>query len=149
MPFNMIMDSVRRGDADAGLIIHESRFTYPSHGLVEIEDLGKWWETETGLPIPLGCIIAKRSLSSEVIKTLEGLIRESIEYAFSHREETRDYIKSHSQELADDVIEQHIKLYVNEYSLDLGNEGMRAIEELFRKAEERRIFHGVNHAALR
>jgi 1,4-dihydroxy-6-naphthoate synthase len=140
MPFDRILDSVKRGDVDAGLIIHESRFTYPAYGLFEVEDLGRWWESETGLPIPLGCIIAKKSLGGQMIKTVEDYIRRSVEYAFSHREETKAYIKSHSRELDDAVIEKHIGLYVNEYSLDLGEEGMRAIEELLRRAEDRGIF---------
>lgn len=149
MPFDMIMNSVRRGDVDAGVIIHESRFTYPDYGLFEIKDLGRWWESETALPIPLGCIVAKKNLGGEVKRTVERLIRESIEYAFSHREETEMYIKAHSQEVADEVIQQHIGLYVNEYSLDLGHEGLSAVEELLRRAEGRGIFGRVKNGAVR
>jgi 1,4-dihydroxy-6-naphthoate synthase len=140
MPFNRIMESVKRGSVDAGLIIHESRFTYPGYGLSAVEDLGRWWESETGLPIPLGCIIAKKRLGSETIKTTNTLIRESIGYAFSHREETKGYIKSHSQELEDGVIEQHVNLYVNAHTFDLGHEGEEAVQELLRRAEERGVF---------
>jgi 1,4-dihydroxy-6-naphthoate synthase len=149
MPFDRIMDSVRLGAVDAGLIIHESRFTYPDYGLHEVEDLGKWWEAETGLPIPLGCIVAKKSLGEEAIKTVGRLIRESVEYANSHRGETGHYIKSHSRELQDDVIAKHIELYVNEYSLDLGSEGMAAVEALLQRAEQRGIFRKAGHGALR
>ncbi len=149
MPFDMIMDAVKRGIVDAGLIIHESRFTYPGYGLVGIMDLGEWWEDETGLPIPLGCIIAKRSLGMGLMRTFDHLVRESVEYAFSHREETKGYIKAHSQELDDGVVEQHINLYVNDYSIDPGEEGLRAIEELFKRAEERGIISGGNNAAVR
>jgi len=140
MPFNRIMESVASGAVDAGLIIHESRFTYPAYGLSAVEDLGRWWESETRLPIPLGCIIAKQRLGSETIKTVDILIRKSVEYAFSHREETKSYIKAHSQELADEVIEQHINLYVNTYTLDLGSEGTEAVQELLRRAQEKGVF---------
>jgi len=145
MPFDRIPHAVKEGDVDGGLIIHESRFTYADYGLVKLRDLGDWWEEETGLPIPLGCIIARRRLGEGVIKTVEGLIRESIEYAFSHRDETKSYVKAHAQELDDMVIEQHIGLYVNDYSLDLGIEGMRAVEELLKRAERAR-FQVRNHS---
>ncbi len=135
MPFNKIMDAVKSGDVDAGLIIHEGRFTYPSYGLKKVIDLGEWWEEETGLPIPLGGIIAKRNLGEDTIKRIDSIIRKSIEYALKHRDEPKAYIKQHSQELGDDVIEQHINLYVNDYSIDLGKDGILAVEELFRRAE--------------
>jgi 1,4-dihydroxy-6-naphthoate synthase len=145
MPFDRIPHAVEKGEVDGGLIIHESRFTYQDYGLVKLRDLGAWWEEETGLPIPLGCIIAKRHLGEGMIKTVEGLIRESIEYAYSHTEETREYVKAHAQEMDDMVIEQHIRLYVNDYSLDLGIEGMRAVEELLKRAETAR-FRGRNQS---
>lgn len=137
MPFNEIMPAVREGRADAGLIIHESRFTYPDFGLMELVDLGNWWERETGKPIPLGCIIARRSLGAELALRVEGLVRESIEYSFGSPQEPVDYIKAHSQEMDDKVIKSHIGLYVNDYSLDLGDEGVAAVEALFKMAEER------------
>lgn len=139
MPFYEIMDAVRDGTVDAGLIIHESRFTYPYYGLKQVIDLGEWWEKETGLPIPLGGILAKRGLGRDIIKKIDTLLRNSIEYAFTHRDEPRAYIKLYSQELEDDVIEQHINLYVNNYSIDIGSDGILAVEELFRRAEERGI----------
>lgn len=142
MPFDKIMSAVKDGIVDAGLIIHESRFTYPDCGLFEIIDLGRWWEAETGLPIPLGCIIARRNLGMDLIQNIDILIRRSVGYAFGHREETKDYIKAHSQELADSVIEQHINLYVNEYSMDFGDAGLKAIEEFFRRAEDKGIISG-------
>ncbi|HAM51758.1 MAG TPA: 1,4-dihydroxy-6-naphthoate synthase [Nitrospiraceae bacterium] len=141
MPFNQIMDSVKRGSVDAGLIIHESRFTYSEYGLFAVEDLGRWWESETGLPIPLGCIIAEKRLGSETIETVGTIIRKSVQYAFSHREETTGYIKAHSQELEDRVVEQHVNLYVNTYTLDLGREGTAAVQELLRRAEEKGVFN--------
>jgi 1,4-dihydroxy-6-naphthoate synthase len=143
MPFDKVMSAVKRGEADAGLIIHEGRFTYEGHGLVKVLDLGEWWEAETGLPLPLGGILARRALGAEVIESVERGIRESIEYAYSHREETRSYIKAHAQELDESVIDRHIGLYVNDYSLDLGDEGVRAVEELFERGMARGIIPGT------
>lgn len=139
MPFHEIMGAVKEGKADAGLIIHEGRFTYSSYGLKKIIDLGEWWEKETGLPIPLGCIIAKRRLGRELIEKLERLIRESVLYAISRRDEPVKYIKKHSQELDDSVIAEHINLYVNDYSVDIGDDGIRAVRKLLDMAEERGI----------
>lgn len=135
MPFHKIMDSVVRGDVDAGLIIHEGRFIYPSYGLKKVIDLGEWWDKETGLPLPLGCILAKRNLGQDLIKKVDSIIRKSIEYSLNHRKESSFYIKQHSQELGEEVIEQHINLYVNDYSLDIGEEGLSAVHELLRRAE--------------
>ena len=149
MSFERILDAVRTGAVDAGLIIHESRFTYPDYGLSGILDLGKWWENETGLPIPLGCIIAEKSLGADLINTIEVLVRKSVEYAFAHRDGTKEYIKAHAQELADTVIEQHINLYVNHYSLDLGDDGLRAVNELLKRAEQKGILQGNNNAIVR
>ncbi len=137
MPFHRIIDAVRNNEADAGLIIHESRFTYQAAGLRQIVDLGQWWEHETGLPIPLGGIIAKRELGEGLVKEIESDIRRSLEYAFEHNAEPKSYIKKHSQENRDGVIEQHIGLYVNGFSLDIGDDGLRAVEELFRMSEEK------------
>lgn len=142
MPFDKILSAVKDGIVDAGLIIHESRFTYSDYGLFEVIDLGNWWEEETGFPIPLGCIIARKNLGMDLIQNIDILIRRSVEYAFGHREETKDYIKAHSQELADSVIERHINLYVNEYSMDFGDNGLKAIEEFFRRAEDKGIISG-------
>jgi len=140
MPFHEIMGAVKEGKADAGLIIHEGRFTYSSYGLKKIIDLGAWWEKETDMPIPLGCIIAERSLGIDVISKIERLIRESVQYAMSRPEMLGvKYIKEHSQELDDSVIDEHIKLYVNDYSIDLGDDGIRAVRKLLDMAEERGI----------
>ncbi|PKL52266.1 MAG: 1,4-dihydroxy-6-naphthoate synthase [Nitrospira bacterium HGW-Nitrospira-1] len=112
MPFHRIINAVRNDEADAGLIIHESRFTYQDAGLNQVVDLGEWWERETGLPIPLGGIIAKRELGEAMIKEIDRGVRKSLEYAFEHKAEPKSYIKKHSQEIEDSVIEQHIGLYV-------------------------------------
>lgn len=142
MPFNEIMGAVKDGLVDAGLIIHEGRFTCRQYGLVPVMDLGKWWEEKTGLPIPLGCIIAKRKLGKGLVDTIERLVRDSVLYAIKHRDEPEQYIKRHSQELSDSVIKEHINLYVNDYTLDMGEEGIRAVDELFAMAEERGIIKG-------
>jgi 1,4-dihydroxy-6-naphthoate synthase len=139
MPFHRIIGAVKNGLVDAGLIIHESRFTYQREGLKQVIDLGAWWEQETGLPIPLGCIIAKRDIGREIILKTDGLIRKSLEYASEHSGETKAYIKSHAQELEDSVIEQHISLYVNDFSLDIGDDGVHAVEELFGRASDQGI----------
>jgi 1,4-dihydroxy-6-naphthoate synthase len=135
MPFHEITSAVRNGTADAGLIIHESRFTYASFGLRKIIDLGEWWEEETGQLIPLGGIVARRSLGKD-LPEINAIVRASIEYAFSNRSEPMHYIRDHSQELSEDVIEQHINLYVNDFSLDVGDEGERAAKELLTRASE-------------
>ena len=139
VPFNMIMDAVKKGEVDAGLIIHESRFTYKAYGLKKVIDLGEWWEKETGLPIPLGCISAKRSIGSELINKIDSLIKESIFYSMAHKKESTEYIKNHSQELEGLVIEQHINLYVNDYSIDIGEDGIKAVQALFEMAGEKGI----------
>jgi 1,4-dihydroxy-6-naphthoate synthase len=139
LPFHRIMEAVVDGEVEAGVIIHESRFTYRDKGLVEILDLGAWWEEETGAPIPLGGILARRSLGAEVISRADRALRRSVEYALAHPGEARAYIKAHAQELSDTVIDSHIALYVNNFSVDLGDEGIRAVETLFARAEARGI----------
>ena len=134
LPFDRIVAAVASGSVDAGLIIHESRFTFAEYGLVEVEDLGAWWEELTGLPIPLGGILARRTLGREVIAEVEQGINASVRYAFAHPEESRAYIRAHAQELDDAVIDQHIALYVNHFSLDLGEEGLAAVHELLHRA---------------
>ncbi|MDO9081033.1 MAG: 1,4-dihydroxy-6-naphthoate synthase [Desulfuromonadales bacterium] len=134
LPFDKVVAAVASGGVDAGLIIHESRFTFAEHSLVAVEDLGAWWEELTGLPIPLGGILARRSLGREVIEEVESAIRASVRYAFDHPQEARSYIRAHAQELDDAVIQQHIDLYVNHFSLDLGEEGLAAVQELLDRA---------------
>jgi 1,4-dihydroxy-6-naphthoate synthase len=136
MPFNEIMDAVLRGDADAGLIIHESRFTYQGYGLHKLLDLGEWWEGETGLPIPLGGIVARRSLGAETIAGIERALRDGVAYARTHPDEAARYICEHAQEMSREVCASHIDLYVNDFSLDLGDEGLQAIRCLMERAEQ-------------
>ncbi|HEX4933948.1 MAG TPA: MqnA/MqnD/SBP family protein, partial [Gemmatimonadaceae bacterium] len=113
-----------------GLIIHESRFTYADHDLVKVVDLGAWWEQDTGLPVPLAGICARHDLDPALVAAAERAIRASVQYAFDHPEASRDYVRAHAQEMSPDVCAQHIALYVNEFSLDVGDEGLRAIERL-------------------
>jgi 1,4-dihydroxy-6-naphthoate synthase len=128
--YDRILGAVERGEVDAGLIIHESRFTYADHGLVAIADLGAWWEQETGLPVPLAGIFARADLDDATVAAAEAAIRASVEYAIAHPVASRDYVRAHSQELSDEVCAAHIALYVNEFSADLGGDGLAAIERL-------------------
>ncbi len=128
MRFDTIMAAVQQGHVDAGVIIHESRFTYQQMALVCLQDLGQWWEQRTGHPIPLGCIAARRSLGPERIAVIDQAIRDSITWAFAHPDGCLSYIRAHAQELEDRVVQEHIGLYVNDFSKDLGVEGLAAID---------------------
>ena len=128
MRFDEVMPAVERGDVDAGLIIHESRFTYPEHGLVQVADLGEVWEADTGLPLPLGVIVADRELDPAVRDAFEAALSNSVRRAWDHPEAARAYIDAHAQEMDRDVCDQHIALYVNAFSATLGDEGRAAID---------------------
>lgn len=141
MRYDEVMPAVARGEyrgepIDAGLIIHESRFTYPEYGLVKLLDLGAWWEGETGLPLPLGAILVRRDLPAQTQRALGDAVRRSLEYAYAHPEASREYVRQHASELSDEVMQAHIDLYVNALSLDVGEEGERAVRELHRRAIE-------------
>jgi 1,4-dihydroxy-6-naphthoate synthase len=135
MRYDQVVPAVQRGEVDAGLIIHESRFTYHLHGLQRVLDLGQWWEELTGLPLPLGAILARRDLGEHNIAAIDRAVRASLEYAYAHPGETVAYIKQHAQELSDEVIWAHIHTYVNKFSLDIGPEGEASVAELFRRGE--------------
>ena len=132
--FSDIEAAVLDGRFDAGLIIHENRFTYAAKGLKKIIDLGEFWERETGAPIPLGGIVASRSLPGEVQHAVNRVLRRSVEYACAHRTASLPFVREHAQEMSEDVMYRHIDLYVNEYSVDLGVEGKRAVDLLFERA---------------
>jgi 1,4-dihydroxy-6-naphthoate synthase len=134
LPFEKIMGAVADGSVAAGVIIHESRFTFASLGLQQVLDLGQWWERETGHPIPLGGIAARRSLGRDTLLALEQGLTRSVRYAFDHPGEARPYIRAHSQEMSDQVCDAHIGLYVNDYSLGLGSEGEAAVRLLLERA---------------
>ena len=128
--FSDIEEAVLTGKADLGVIIHENRFTYQQKGLKKVIDLGEYWEQQTQYPIPLGGIVMKRTFSNEFQKRVDGLIRESVKYAFSNYPILTDYVKQHSQEMEEKVMRQHIDLYVNDYSIDLGEAGKKAVKKL-------------------
>jgi 1,4-dihydroxy-6-naphthoate synthase len=132
--FSEIESAVLDGRFDAGLIIHENRFTYEAKGLKKIIDLGEFWESSTGAPIPLGGIVVDRSLPATVQQVMNRVMRRSVEYAFANPEASRAFVRAHAQEMSEDVMRQHIDLYVNEFSVDLGREGRRAVEVLFERA---------------
>jgi 5,8-dihydroxy-2-naphthoate synthase len=136
MRFDEIMNRVANGEVDAGVIIHESRFTYADEGLVCLQDLGAWWEKTSGHPIPLGCIAARRSLGKERIGQIDKAIHDSIVWADEHSDECIPYIQKYAQEMDQQVMQNHIGLYVNDYSKDLGTEGMAAIERFLRLGRE-------------
>jgi len=146
MPFHEIMPAVRDGKIDAGLVIHEARFTYPSYGLRKLADLGEWWEEDTGLPIPLGAIIARRSLDRDAIA---GWARASVEYGWAHPEASRAYVAEHAQEMDPDVAKSHIDLYVNAFTANLGEEGYAAIEALLGRAAKEGLVPEFDLAKLR
>ena len=135
MPFDRIMPAVCEGKVDAGVIIHESRFTYQRHGLTQIADLGEWWERETGHAIPLGGILMRRDLGDDLIRRTEQALAASVDFAFAHTDLVWPTVRRHAQEMDDEVCRQHIALYVNDFSRDYGIEGQAAIEHLLATAE--------------
>ena len=141
MIFSGIEDAVLKGTVDCGVIIHENRFTYQQRGLVKLMDLGEYWETETGAPVPLGGIVVRKGLHEGLAKKINTLIRKSLEYAFEHYPQLPEFVRSHAQEMDERVMRQHIDLYVNNYSLTLGEDGEKAIRTLLQTYE--RIHAGV------
>ncbi|MDD2319030.1 MAG: 1,4-dihydroxy-6-naphthoate synthase [Geobacteraceae bacterium] len=136
LPFDEIMPAVQEGRVEAGVIIHESRFTFHTYGLQKVLDLGEWWEKCSGLPLPLGGIAARRSLGPSLLAMLSEIVRASVAYARNHPAETLGYVHGHSQEMSEQVCSSHIDLYVNDYSLDPGPEGESAAEFLFARGEQ-------------
>jgi 1,4-dihydroxy-6-naphthoate synthase len=130
MVFSGIEEAVLTGAVDCGVIIHENRFTYQQRGLVKLLDLGEFWERETGVPIPLGGIVVKKGQDPELARRLNDLIRKSLEYAFNHYPQLPEFVRAHAQEMDEQVMRQHIDLYVNRYSLSLGEDGQKAVETL-------------------
>ncbi|WP_127499416.1 1,4-dihydroxy-6-naphthoate synthase [Paenibacillus glycanilyticus] len=145
MPFHEIMPAVRDGKIDAGLVIHEARFTYQNYDLSMLVDLGSWWESDTGLPIPLGAIIARRSLD---LRALSSWIEQSVEYAWKHPEASKDYVMQHAQEMDPSVAQQHINLYVNDFTGNLGSSGYAAISTLLNRAADEGLVPAIDPALL-
>ena len=137
--FNDIEGAVLRGDVGAGVIIHENRFTYQNHGLVKLMDLGEFWENTTHKPIPLGGIVVRRDLPIEVQQKMERVMRRSVQFAFAHPLASYDFVAQHAQEMDETVRQKHIDLYVNSFTMELGNDGRAAVEMLFEMANERSI----------
>ncbi|MCR8846348.1 1,4-dihydroxy-6-naphthoate synthase [Paenibacillus sp. SC116] len=146
MPFHEIMPAVRDGHIDAGLVIHEARFTYPNYGLSMLVDLGNWWEADTKLPIPLGAIIARRSLD---LQAISNWVRASVQHAWAHPEASREYVMQYAQELSPEVAQAHIDLYVNSFTADLGEDGFNAVEALLSRAAAEGLVPEFDPALLR
>lgn len=146
MLFSDIEDAVLSGKVDAGLIIHENRFTYQEKGLKKIIDLGEYWENTTGNLIPLGGIVIKRNLPTEIIQKVNKLLRKSIEFAFANPDSPLEYMKHNAQEMDKKIMMQHVDLYVNKYSIDLGEEGKSAITKMFNLAQEKGIIPKITNS---
>src|SRR5690606_35288052 len=142
--FSYIEQKLIDKEIDLGLIIHENRFTYQEKGLLKIMDLGDFWEQQTGCAIPLGGIVIKRDLPAEIKQKVNKLIRASVEFAFANPDSGMNFIKQHAQAMEEEVMLKHIKLYVNEYSKDLGTEGRKAINNMFNMAQERRVIPNIS-----
>lgn len=141
--FSDIEAAVLLHKVDAGLLIHENRFTYEQKGLEKIIDLGEFWESLIHAPIPLGGIVVKRSVDLQLQRTIDRLIRRSVEFAFANPESCMGYVKEHAQEMDEEVMKKHIGLYVNSFSVDLGETGRGAVELLFKRAEENHLIEGL------
>lgn len=148
MVFSDIEDAVLTGKVDAGLIIHENRFTYEQKGLKKIIDLGEYWETLAKAPIPLGGIVIKRSFPDDLKKKFDRVLRKSVEYAFANPKSSLNFVKANAQEMSEEVMYKHIDLYVNNYSVDLGVEGKRAVKLLFDKAQELGVINKIEEAVF-
>jgi 1,4-dihydroxy-6-naphthoate synthase len=148
MPFHEIMPAVRDGRVDAGLVIHEARFTYQGYGLACLADMGEHWERTTGLPIPLGAIIARRSLGAARLGELADAVRASVQAAWKDPAASRDYVLAHAQEMDESVADQHIGLYVNEFTEDLGEDGYAAVRGLLTRAASEGLVPPLGPGAL-
>ncbi|NPB06355.1 MAG: ABC transporter substrate-binding protein [Aquificae bacterium] len=141
LPFDRIIEAVEKGEVDAGLVIHEGQLTYPEHGLKKLVDLGEWWKERYGLPLPLGCNVVRKDLGRETVKKLERLMRKSVEYALEERAKALEYALNFARELSRDAkkTDRFVSMYVNERTLDYGEEGREAVRLLLRLGRERGI----------
>lgn len=144
--FSDIEEVILTGETDAGLIIHENRFTYQAKGLKKIVDLGEWWDQFTGLPIPLGGIIIKRNLPQEIRIKVNRVLRRSVEYALANPNDSLPFVRQHAQSMDEEVMRNHIQLYVNDFTVDLGTKGREAITTLYEKSIEKQIFPTLKEA---
>ncbi len=147
MLFSEIEGAVARGEADLGVLIHEGRFTYRDKGLELVRDLGSWWQESSGCPIPLGGIAVRRSLGPEIAASMNRALHRSISYALAHPEASREFVASYARELSASIQQQHIDMFVNRYSLELGEEGRRAVDTLYERYE-RDYLHGKGQQTL-
>ncbi len=143
--FSDIEEAILSNEVDAGVIIHENRFTYEKKGLKKIIDLGEFWESQTKLPLPLGGIAIKRNLPDQIKDQINGLMKQSVEYAFAHPKESYPYVRQYAQSMEEDVMYKHIQLYVNKYSVDLGENGRHAINELYTRAYKLNLIPKLNN----
>lgn len=146
--FSDIEEAVLRGEVNAGLIIHENRFTYEQKGLKKVQDLGEYWDSQIHAPIPLGGIVIKRDLDPALQQKVNRLIRKSVEYAFANPQSAMPYVKEHAQAMSEEVMKKHIALYVNAFSVDLGEIGIQAIQLMFNKAKELKLFDFTNEKLI-
>jgi 1,4-dihydroxy-6-naphthoate synthase len=138
--FHEIEEAVLNGEVDAGLIIHENRFTYEAKGLKKVMDLGEYWDQHIHAPIPLGGIVIRRNLDEALQQKVNRVIRRSVDYAFANPESAMPYVREHAQAMEEEVMKKHIALYVNDFSIDLGDTGKQAVELMFTKAQEIGLF---------
>ncbi|MBS2034050.1 1,4-dihydroxy-6-naphthoate synthase [bacterium] len=134
MRYDLIIPAILKGEVDGGVLIHESRFAFQQYGLEARLDLGQWWEEQSGLPLPLGAILARRDLGTERIRQLDAAVRQSLENAWQNPAESHEYIRQHAHELSQQTIDRHIRTYVNDFSREVGSEGEAAVAELHRRA---------------
>lgn len=146
--FHEIMPALVNDEIDAGVIIHENRFTYQDFGLKLIQDLGEYWESKTRLPIPLGAIVARKSLGEDIIRKLQITLRDSVEFAFLHPQSSQSYVSSYAQEMDQAVMKAHIDLYVNEFSVSLGREGISAVREVLTAGEKMGLYPAGTHSKV-
>jgi 1,4-dihydroxy-6-naphthoate synthase len=144
MHFSDIEDAILQNKVDAGVIIHENRFTYQDKGLIKIMDLGEYWEYQTRLPIPLGGIVIKRDISPAISQKVNRIVKKSVEYALANPAASKTYVKHYAQELDEHVRNQHIQLYVNDYTIDLGENGKKAVKTLFEWAKRSNLITGTD-----
>ena len=142
IPFDEIMNAVERGQADAGLLIHEGQLTYGARGFEKVVDLGEWWKSETGLPLPLGGNAIKKSLGPEMIGRVSRLLRESIEFGLAHRNEAVRHSMAYARGMQTDLTDKFVGMYVNDYTIDYGDRGRRAVELLLKRGYEAGILPG-------
>ncbi|MFC0317428.1 MULTISPECIES: 1,4-dihydroxy-6-naphthoate synthase [Olivibacter] len=141
--FSEIEPALLKEQVDLGLIIHENRFTYQDKGLHKVIDLGDFWEKETGCPIPLGGIVIRRDIPNDIKMKVNRILKRSVEYAFAHPDSGIDFIRQHAQEMSEEVMYKHIELYVNKYSLNLGQEGRKAVQVMFEKARQLNLIPAI------